>query len=46
MDTSRVKIRVFEETDQTIGEIQAISVKDQAQRLKEKYKEYRKNGDK
>jgi RecA/RadA recombinase len=46
MDTSRVKIRVFEESDQTIGEIQALSVKEQSQRLKEKYKEYRKNADK
>ena len=45
MDTAAVKINVLEETDQTIGEIRALSTKEQSQRLKEKYKEYRKNAD-
>lgn len=44
MDTSRVKIRVLEQSDETIGEIKVASAKEQAKRLKEKYKEFKKDG--
>jgi len=44
MDTASVKIRVLEQSNETIGEIKALSAKEQAQRLKDKYKEFRKNG--
>jgi len=44
MDTSCVKIRVLERSEETIGEIKALTAKEQAAKLREKYKEYRKNG--
>jgi len=44
MDTSRVKIRVLEQSDETIGEIKVASAKEHAKRLKEKYKEFKKSG--
>jgi len=46
MDTSRVKIRVMEQSGETIGEIKALSAKEQSEKLREKYKEFRKNGGK
>ncbi len=46
MDTSSVKIRVMEQSGETIGEIKALSAKEQSEKLREKYKEFRKNGGK
>ena len=46
MDTSNVKIRVMEQSDETIGEIKALTAKEQSEKLREKYKEFRKNGGK
>jgi len=40
MDTSRVKIKVLEESDTTLGEIYALTAKEQSDRLKKKYKKY------
>jgi replicative DNA helicase len=46
MDTSSVKIRVMEQSGETIGELKALSAKEQSEKLREKYKEFRKNGGK
>ena len=44
MDTSSVKIKVMEQSDETIGEIATRSAKEQAEELKKKYKKF-KNGE-
>jgi len=44
MDTSSVKVRVLQQSDETIGEIKVATAREQAKKLKEKYKEFRKNG--
>tara|TARA_Y100000034_G_scaffold136332_1_gene212256 strand:+ start:7887 stop:9263 length:1377 start_codon:yes stop_codon:yes gene_type:complete len=44
MDTSNVKIKVLEQSDETIGELAARSAKEQAEELKKKYKKYREEG--
>jgi len=44
MDTSNVKIKVLEPTDETIEDIEKSALKRQEASLKEKYKQFRKNG--
>ncbi len=47
MDPGNVKIKVFEQTDETVDEIREKSAKEQADAMKEKYKNFRrqKNGE-
>ena len=45
MDTSNVKIEVLEPTGETVNDVVVKSAKEQAEVLKEKYKEF-KNGTK
>ena len=44
MDTSNVKIKVLEPTNETIEDIERSALKRQEINLKEKYKKFRKNG--
>ena len=44
MDTSNVKIKVLEPTDETIQDIEKSALKRQETNLKEKYKQFRKAG--
>jgi archaellum biogenesis ATPase FlaH len=44
MDTSNVKIKVLEQSDETIGELAARTAREQADELKKKYKRYREEG--
>jgi replicative DNA helicase len=44
METSNVKIKVLEQTDETIEEIAVKTAKDQLMDLKEKYKKHKMNG--
>lgn len=46
MDTSCVDIKVFKQAQESIQQIKDNSARDEAKRLKEKYKEFRKTGSK
>ena len=44
METRNVKIKILEQTDETIEEIAVKTAKDQLMDLKEKYKKHKLNG--
>ena len=46
MDTSCVDIKVFKQAQESIQQIKDNSARDEAKRLKEKYKQFRKAGSK
>ena len=43
MDTSKVKIEVMPQTNETVEQIVAASAKEQAENLKKKYADFNKN---